>query len=59
MMESLASYGCKLHDTPVQQQPTYAPDVIMQVEVEDHKQPIGVDARQKQVDEAFVDKCWF
>ena len=32
--ESLASRGRKLHDTPLQrQQPTYAPDVIMQVEV--------------------------
>ena len=34
MTESLASRGRKLHDTPLQrQQPTYAPDVIMQVEV--------------------------
>jgi hypothetical protein len=32
--ESLASRGRKLHDTPLQrQQPTYAPDIIMQVEV--------------------------
>ena len=32
--ESLASRGRKLHDTPLQrQQPTYAPDVIMRVEV--------------------------
>jgi hypothetical protein len=32
--ESLASRGRKLHDTPLQrQQPTYAPDVVMQVEV--------------------------
>jgi trafficking protein particle complex subunit 8 len=32
--ESLASRGRKLHDTPLQrQQPTYAPDAIMQVEV--------------------------
>lgn len=34
MTESLASRGRKLHDTPLQrQQPTYAPDVIMRVEV--------------------------
>ena len=34
MTESLASRGRKVHDTPLQrQQPTYAPDVIMQVEV--------------------------
>ena len=32
--ESLASRGRKLHDTPLQrQQPAYAPDVIMRVEV--------------------------
>jgi trafficking protein particle complex subunit 8 len=32
--ESLASRGRKLHDTPLQrQQPTYAPDDIMRVEV--------------------------
>ena len=34
MTESLASRGRKLHDTPLQrQQPTYAPDVMMQVDV--------------------------
>ena len=32
--ESLASLGRKLHDTPLQrQQPTYAPDVIVRVDV--------------------------
>jgi hypothetical protein len=32
--EPLASRGRRLHDTPIQrQQPTYAPDVIMRVEV--------------------------
>lgn len=32
--ESLASRGRRLHDTPLQrQQPAYAPDIIMQVEV--------------------------
>lgn len=34
MTEPLASRGRRLHDTPLQrQQPTYAPDVIMRVEV--------------------------
>ena len=34
MTEPLASRGRRLHDTPLQrQQPTYAPDVIIQVEV--------------------------
>lgn len=40
MTEPLASRGRRLHDTPLQrQQPTYAPDVIVRVEVvaADHK----------------------